>query len=402
MRILVITTKSPFPLYEGRALRTYNLLKQVAKKHEILLLSFVQTAEELEGIEQMREFCSHVDVVPLHFGGGKLRIGLDMVREIFGTAPLHAVKYRSRVMRDKVRALLGTETIDLVHLDMLQLGEYLDLCAGKPIVLIEHNVESVLLRRRAENTTNPLAKLYLYYQYLKLRAYEARICRRVNHVVAVSELDAKLLRDMAGTSEVTSISNGVDTSYFAPDSRPRQPDRLVFVGGMTWFPNYDAIRYFCNEVLPRVADEVPTVSLTVVGKNPQDDSVRDIARNSRVRLTGLVEDVRPLISEAAAYVVPLRIGGGTRLKILDALSMGTPLISTSVGCEGLDVVSGEVLLIADTADAFARAIVRVLREPELGRRLGAAGRQLVVDKYDWSTIAPALERVYRRCVGLPD
>jgi polysaccharide biosynthesis protein PslH len=402
VRILVITTKNPYPLYEGRALRTYNLLKQIAKKHEILLLTFVQTPEELDGIEHMRTFCSHVEAVPLHFGGGKLRIGIDMLRELFGLVPLHAVKYRSRVMRDKLRALLATQPIDVVHLEMLQLGEYLRLCSGKPVVLGEQNVESVLLRRRVENTSNPLAKIYLHYQYLKLRAYEARICQLATRVVAVSEVDANLLEELTGIAEVTPISNGVDTGYFAPSAGPRDPDRLVFVGGLTWFPNHDAIRFFCREVLPRVAEAVPSVTLTVVGKNLNDDSIREIAENPRVRLTGLVDDVRPEIAAATAYVVPLRIGGGTRLKILDALSMGTPLISTSIGCEGLDVVSGRHLLVADTADAFAREIVRVLRDPELGRRLGAAGRQLVVEKYDWSTIAPELERVYRRCVGQTD
>jgi len=399
MRILVITTKSPYPLYEGRALRTYNLLRQVAKKHEILLLTFVQTPEELEGVAHMRTFCSHVDAVPLHLETGKGTLVLDLLRELFSAAPLHAVKYRSRSMREKMRALVSSGTIDLVHLDMLHLGDYLDLCAGKPVVLVEHNVESVLLRRRVENTSNPLIKLYLFYQYLKLRAYEAQLCRRVNHVVAVSELDAKLIGELAGISNVTSISNGVDTAYFRASEGRRRPNSLVFVGGLTWFPNQDAIRYFCVQVLPRVAAEIPDVSLTVVGKNPREINIPEVAENPRVRLTGLVEDVRPHISEATAYVVPLRIGGGTRLKILDALAMGKPLISTSVGCEGLDVVAGEHLLTADTADAFAREIVRVLHDPELGRRLGAAGRELVERKYEWNVIGQELDRVYERCVN---
>jgi len=402
VRILVITTKSPYPLYEGRALRTFNLLKQVARKHEIFLLSFVQTPEELEGIEHLRPFCSHVEAVPLHLGHARWHIAMDVLREVFGVAPLHAVKYRSRAMRKKLRALLATGTIDVVHLDMLHLGEYLKLCTGMPVVLIEHNVESVLLRRRMDNASSPLAKLYFYYQYLKLRAYEARLCRLAEQVVAVSELDARALEELAGITGVTPISNGVDTHYFRALEAPTRANSLVFVGGLTWFPNHDAIRYFCAEVLPRVAAEIPDVSLTVVGKSPQESSIREIAENPRVRLTGLVDDVRPLISEAAVYVVPLRIGGGTRLKILDALAMGKPLISTSVGCEGLAVVSGEHLLIADSSDAFAREIVRLLRDPALGRRLAAAGRQLVERKYEWSVIAQELDRVYERCVRATD
>ncbi len=396
MKILVLTTKSPYPLYEGRALRTYNLLREAAKRHEIYLLTFVQTPEELEGLEHLRSFCAHVDHVPLHMGATKWRLFLDMFLEVFVAAPLHAVKYRSRAMVQKVRALMSKESIDVVHLDMLHLGDYLGICRGKPVVLVEHNVESVIIRRRMENTPNVLAKLYLGYQYFKLRAYESRVCRCVDQVVAVSELDARQLEELAGIRGVTSIPNGVDTTYFRSTDAPMRPNNLVFVGGLTWFPNHDAIRYFCAEILPRIAAEIPDVTLTVVGKSPDRQSIKDIAENPRVRLTGLVEDVRPLISEAAVYVVPLRIGGGTRLKILDALSMSKALVSTAVGCEGLDVTSGEQLMTADTPEEFARAVVTLLRDPRRAEGLGAAGRKLVEQKYDWTVVAQELSRVYER------
>jgi glycosyltransferase involved in cell wall biosynthesis len=300
-------------------------------------------------------------------------------------------------MRKKIRAILATQDIDLVHLDMLHLGDYIDVCRGKPVVLVEHNVESVLLRRRVENESNWLRKAYLYYQYLKLLRYEARICCQADHVVAVSEVDADLLRDLSGAKGITAIPNGVDTAYFQDIESPRRVNGLVFVGGLNWFPNYDAIRYFCSEVLPRVAAEIPDVTLTVVGKSPDDKKIREIIGNPRVRLTGLVDDVRPEISEAGAYVVPLRIGGGTRLKILDALSMRKAIVSTSVGCEGLDVVHGRHLLVADDPEAFARETVRVLRDRELARHLGEAGRRLVQQKYEWGMIAKELDRVYEDC-----
>lgn len=400
MRILAITTKSPFPLYEGRALRTYNLLKQLSRRHDIFLLSFVQTPEEVQGIEHLREFCSHVEAVPLHLEHRGWHLVMDALRELFGPVPLHAIKYRSRVMRSKMRALLATEAIDVVHLDMLHLGEYLPLCGAVPMVLTEHNVESTLLRRRVQGVRNPLAKLYFLYQYFKLRAYEARLCRLAGEVVAVSELDAKALAALGGIDRVTSVANGVDTAYFRALQVPVRANSLVFVGGLTWYPNLDAMRYFCAEVLPRIAAEIPDVSLTVVGKNPGAGSIKEIAENARVRLTGLADDVRPLISEAAAYVVPLRIGGGTRLKILDALAMGKPIVSTTVGCEGLEVVPGQHLLTADDADSFARQVIRLLRDPALQQRLAAAGRQLVERKYDWSVIAQDLDRVYERCLRM--
>jgi len=399
MRILVVTTKSPYPLYEGRALRTYNLLKQIAKKHEVYLLSFVQSEEEVQGIEQMRAFCARVEAIPLNLKGQKLHLLFDLLREIPSSSPLHVVKYRSRVMRCRMLKVLEAERIDLVHLDMLHLGEYANLCGERPVVLMEHNVESVLLERRMQTTEQPLEKAYLRYQTRKLRDYEAALCRCVAHVVAVSDLDAKLLRRLAGVDSVTSIPNGVDTSYFGLADCPSRPYELVYVGGMTWFPNYDAMRFFCRDILPRIAEHIPDVSLTIVGKNPDNDGVREIAKNPRVRLTGLVEDVRPLVAEAAVFIVPLRIGGGTRLKILDALSMGKPLVSTSIGCEGIEVSDGEHLVIADTPDKFAQEVEHMLLQPQFGQRLGLAGRQLVERSYEWDKIAPALDRVYETCVA---
>lgn len=397
MKILVLTTKSPFPLYEGRALRTYNLIKQIAKNHEIYLLTFVQTPEEASGVEHMRAICAQVEAEPLYLGKGKWRIVLDLVREFFGASPLLAVKYRSRTMRKKIRAVLTAQNIDLVHLDMLHLGDYLGIFRGWPVVMVEHNVESVLLRRRVENESNLFRQAYLYYQYLKLRRYEARICRQVDHVVTVSEIDTGLLRNLSGAANITTIPNGVDTAYFQDIGVSRRVHGLVFVGGLSWFPNCDAVRYFCAEVLPRVAAEIPDVTLTIVGKRPDDRIIRDILSNPHVRLTGLVDDVRSAISEAAAYVVPLRIGGGTRLKILDALSMGKAIVSTSVGSEGLDVAHGEHLLVADDPEGFAREVIRVLRDRELARRLGEAGRRLVRQKYEWEIIAKDLDRVYEDC-----
>jgi glycosyltransferase involved in cell wall biosynthesis len=393
MKILVVTTKSPYPLYEGRALRTYNLIKQAARQHEIYLYSFVQTPEEVAGVEHMRTLCEEVYAEPLYLGAGKARVLLDLARDAVSAAPLHAIKYRSARMRARIRDLLARERIDLVHLDMLHLGDYADVVGDLPVVLVEHNVEWMLLKRRADSEHTWLRRRYFGWQTDKLRRYEARMCARADEVVAVSELDAQELRRL-GAGRVTAIPNGVDTAYFDAVQVAEVPDSLVFVGGLTWFPNRDAIGYFCEQILPLVAAEVPGVTLTVVGKNPDARAVREIAGNPRVRLTGLVDDVRPLIAQAAAYVVPLRVGGGTRLKILDALSMRKAIISTAVGCEGLEVAHGEHLLVADEPQAFAAQVVSVLRDRALARRLGAAGRMLVERRYEWRVIAGDLMQVY--------
>lgn len=394
MKILIVTTKSPYPLFEGRALRTYNLIKQAALHHEIHLLSFVQTPEDLEGIEHMRSICKVVEYEKLYFDGAKTQILKDAICELFSRAPLPVVKYRTAGMRAKMRKLMQTHQYDLVHLDMLHLADYMDLCGNTPVALIEHNVEHVILDRRADNETRPLHRAYLRYQAAKLKSYEGRACQRAQHVVAVSELDAQQLRELGPGARVTSVPNGVDTEYFRTSHTPRKPTSLVFVGGFTWFPNLDAITYFCEDILPKLLKTIGDIQLTVIGKQPDTPVAQEIAKHPNVKLAGLVEDIRPDVDAAAAYIVPLRIGGGTRLKILDALSMSKAIISTSVGCEGLDVEDGKTIVIADTPDAFAQAIVKVLADPAWADTIGRQGRQLVESRYDWAAVAKTLMAVY--------
>ena len=394
MKILIVTTKSPYPLFEGRALRTYNLIKQAALHHEIHLLSFVQTPEDLEGIEHMRSICKVVEYEKLYFDGAKTQILQDAICELFSRAPLPVVKYRTAGMRAKMRKLMQTHQYDLVHLDMLHLADYMDLCGNTPVALIEHNVEHVILDRRADNETRPLHRAYLRYQAAKLKSYEGRACQRAQHVVAVSELDAQQLRDLGPGARVTSVPNGVDTEYFRTSQTPRKPTSLVFVGGFTWFPNLDAITYFCEDILPKLLKTIPDIQLTVISKQPDTPVAQEIAKHPNVTLAGLVEDIRPDVDAAAAYIVPLRIGGGTRLKILDALSMSKAIISTSVGCEGLDVEDGKTIVIADTPDAFVQAIVKVLADPAWADTIGRQGRQLVESRYDWAAVAKTLMAVY--------
>ncbi|RPH46477.1 MAG: glycosyltransferase [Burkholderiales bacterium] len=396
MKILAVTTKSPYPLNEGRALRTYNLLRQLALHHEVHLVSFVQTQEDVDGLGAMRAFCATVEAEPLYLDHPRLRLAADACLEPFGAVPLQVIKYRTAGMRRRLARLLERHTFDAVHLDMLHLAEYLPMFPHATRVLTEHNVESALLARRADTETRPLQRAYLRYQTGKLARYEARACAAADEVVAVSEPDAALLRAMDPAIRVTTVPNGVDTGYFRadPDVVP-EPGRMAFVGGFTWFPNLDAIRWFVDTTLPRIAEAVPQARLTVVGRQPDTAATRAIAADPRVELTGGVDDIRPIVSRASVFVVPLRIGGGTRLKILDALSMGRAVVSTRIGCEGLDVEPGRSILIADDPESLARETARVLADPELAARLGAEGRALVERRYDWRVIARDLDRVYR-------
>jgi len=304
------------------------------------------------------------------------------------------LKYRDPRLHALLRRLAAAHHYDLVHLDMLHLADCTALFPGTPVVLGEHNVEAVILERRADNERRPLVRAYLRYQAARLRRYEARACQRADRVLAVSDPDARLLESMSGRDDVVTVPNGVDTTFFTPLADRRPAREMVFVGGFTWFPNEDAIRHFVADILPLVRQRHPDVTLTVVGKQPDTPAVRALAAQAGVRLTGQVEDIRPRVQGAAVYVVPLRIGGGTRLKILDALAMGSAIVSTRIGCEGIEVTDGQDILMADSPQDFADAVCRVLDDATLRERLGRAGRALVERRYDWRAVAQDMLAVY--------
>jgi sugar transferase (PEP-CTERM/EpsH1 system associated) len=399
MKVLFITTKSPYPLFEGRALRTFNLIKEVAREHEVHLLSFVQTQEDLDGIEHMRSLCKVVEYEKLYFGAGRLAVLADAVRDIFSARPLPILKYYSRSMEARIRRLIAAHHYDVIHLDMLHLCEYMDVCSGIPVVLAQHNVESMILQRRAENEKRWLLRKYLSRQYRKLQTYEAAMCRRVDELLAVSDADAQCLEAMTGRGDISVAPNGVDTEFFQPQAVPADDHNLVFVGGFTWFPNLDAIQYFSDEILPLVRQKLPNIRITVIGRQPDTAAVRRVASAPGLTLTGLIDDIRPTVAEAGAYIVPLRIGGGTRLKILDALAMSKAIISTSIGCEGLAVTHGQDIIVADTPESFANAVIETLSDPARAQRIGAAGRALVVARYGWAAIAGTLIAAYASAVS---
>jgi glycosyltransferase involved in cell wall biosynthesis len=223
-----------------------------------------------------------------------------------------------------------------------------------------------------------------------MRRAEARVCRRATLTIAVSDTDRALLAATAPGARVCAIPTGVDPAYFAPNGNREVPDTLIFTGSMDWYPNEDAIVHFTEAILPRIRREVPDVTMAVVGRDPTP-RLRAVAAGAGVRVTGTVDDVRPYVAKAAVYVVPLRVGGGTRLKIFEALAMGKALVSTRVGAEGLPLVSGEHVLLADDPADFARAVVSLLRDPPRRRALGLAARRLVEERYTWAQVAREFE-----------
>jgi glycosyltransferase involved in cell wall biosynthesis len=359
--------------------------------------------------------------------------------------PVDLSKARVPALERAVRGLLASGAVDVCVADFLAAWPNVPARSPVPAVLFEHNVEHAIWQRLARTEPRWLRRALLEIEWRKMRRAEARACRAAALTIAVSEADRAQLAALiarapaasaaivapapaasaavigrtsaaraagiarapaalapviarasaasaarAPGARIESIATGVDTEYFAPSAALERPSSLVFTGSMDWYPNEDAVLHLIDAILPAIRAEVPHVSLTVVGRNPSARLIEAAAR-AGVRVTGTVDDVRPFVAEGAVSVVPLRVGGGTRLKIFEALAMGKAVVSTSIGAEGLPLTPGEHYLAADEPADFARAVVRLLRDADRRRRLGEAGRQLVEARYSWAETARAFE-----------
>jgi sugar transferase (PEP-CTERM/EpsH1 system associated) len=395
MRLLWVKSDVLLPLDTGGKLRTWHLLRNLASRHDVTYLGFASPDQPPEHIDGMREVAREVHVVPrANAAKGSLRFYAEAALHLLDPLPYAVGKYRSRAFRRRVEELLRTGRFDLVVCDFLVPAVNLPRRLPCPSVLFTHNVEAEIWRRHAETRSGRLGRFLYQTQHRRMLQFEARTLARFDGVLGVSEADRDTFARLypgAIKAPVHVIPTGVDTEFFSP--APSRPDSrsLVFTGSMDWLPNEDAMLFFCREVLPLIRREEPEVTLSIVGRAPTA-AVARLAQQSGVVVTGRVDDVRPHIADAAIYIVPLRIGGGTRLKIFEAMSMGKAVVSTTIGAEGLPVTDGTHLMLADAPQAFADGVVRLLRDVGQRRSLEADARALVVEHYDWAAVAVELDR----------
>jgi sugar transferase (PEP-CTERM/EpsH1 system associated) len=398
MRILWLKSDLLLPLDKGGRLRSWHLLRHLAPRHEITYLAFADPDQSDVELRGMRDVVAHVETIPrADAPKGTWRFYAGAASHMLDPLPYAVAKYRSRAFRRRVEELFAERSFDLVVSDFLFPAVNLPERLPCPSVIFTHNVESEIWRRHVETRSGALARTLYGMQYQRMLRYERRALARFDDVVAVSDADRETLLRLypdAIKSRIHVVPTGVDTEYFTPSLAHPKPHEIVFTGSMDWLPNEDAMRYFCEHVLPRVRAEEPRVRLSIVGRSPTP-AVRQLADRG-IQVTGRVEDVRPYVQNAAVYVVPLRIGGGTRLKIFEAMAMGKAVVSTTVGAEGLPVVADEHLVLADGPEPFARAVLDLLRDAPRRDRLGWAARSLVVKQYDWAAVAGALDDAFGR------
>jgi sugar transferase (PEP-CTERM/EpsH1 system associated) len=392
MHILWLKTELLHPLDKGGKIRTYNMLKELKRDHEITYLTLDDGTADAVAREQASEYCDELVCAP-HQSREKFTAGFysELLFNLASPLPYAIKKYDSPLMRKEIRERVEAGKVDLVVCDFLAPAANVpfDLgCNAVPAVLFQHNVEAMIWKRHYEVQSNPLKKSYLYAQWLKMRAFERKMCRRFDSVVAVSSEDREQMQNEYGVESVFDVPTGVNTDFFSPRGNQRSsPHNIVFTGSMDWLPNEDAISYFTEKVMPRIKQAIPDVTLTVVGRNPYPSLLELAKRDCSIEVTGRVDDVRPYIERAAAYVVPLRIGGGTRLKIYEAMAMEKAIISTTIGAEGLPLKDGAELLLADTDESFAEAVIRVLSDKTLASDLGNRAAARVRAEFGWERVA---------------
>jgi sugar transferase (PEP-CTERM/EpsH1 system associated) len=403
VKILWLNAGLLLPLDKGGKLRTWHLMRHLAARHDITYVSFSEPSQRHEHRTGMREVCRRLETIPRSDPGkGTLQFYADAARYIVDPIPYAVAKYRSPGYAARVADLLDTGAFDAVVCDFLPPAVNLPAKLPCPSILFTHNVEAEIWRRHAENATNPISRQLLTRQWQRMLRFERGALSRFDLVLAVSEADGATFERLypgALRKPVHVVKTGVDTRYFAPLPEVAvRRSHIVFTGSMDWLPNEDGMVYFAREILPLIRRTEPDATLSIIGRSPTP-AVRRLGEEQGVEVTGSVDDVRPHLAAGSVYVVPLRIGGGTRLKIFEAMGMAKAVVSTSIGAEGLPVSDGVNILLADDPVAFAEAVVRLIRDTDRRRLMEQAARRLVVERYDWSAVGQDFEDALRALKG---
>jgi len=374
------------------ALRNYNVVRLLAASHAVTFLAYGEPGD-LKNTGALEAVCESVRIIARP--PSTLRKRALQLSSVLSPWSFQWMNMHSAEMQRALDDLCGGVPFDVIQVESSQLAAF-RFDRRSVLVLDEHNLEYELLFRMYQTERSTIRRFYNWIEYAKFRREELRLWRRVDGCVTTSRREEAILRQTVPGVPAVTVPNAVDIEYFRPAEQPVRQDMIVFTGQMGYRPNVDGAVFFVNEVLPRILAVRRNAVFFIVGADPAPE-VRQLA-SDHVIVTGRVPDVRPFVHEATAFVVPLRMGGGTRLKVLEGLAMRKAMVSTALGCEGIDVVDGEHLLIRDEAGAFARAVIRILEDPNLATELGARARQLAESRYRWESVVADLERFHLQLV----
>jgi len=396
VRILWVKAGKLLPVDTGGKIRSYRILKELERGHTVSLLSYYNGKRDLEYEAAIQAELPGAHSICTGMPDASV-VGESVyyLRRLSKSAPFAVTKFAHGEVRNLVTALLGARRFDIAVCDFLAASSNFGDGLQTPVILFQHNVETVLWQRMASREKNPAKRLVYRIEAAKMKRYESAALARFDHVVAVSERDQQWMLEMSPNSAISVVPTGADTPPAMPAAAEASPAKIVFTGSMDWEPNIDGVEFFCREIFPRVRNEFPQVIFQIVGRNPAAQ-VKRLASAS-VEVTGAVASVEDYVRDATVMVVPLRIGGGTRLKIFEAMARGKAVVSTTIGAEGLDVQNGRDLILADDPANFAGAICRLLRDGATRRKYEQAGVACAV-QHSWTRVAKRFEDILQRTV----
>jgi glycosyltransferase involved in cell wall biosynthesis len=391
MKILWVKCDFLHPTNKGGQIRSLEMLRRLHRDHEIHYAAFADPTQP-EGPRRASEYCSHVYPLPLELPAkSSPAFAAEVLRNLFSPLPLAIARYVSSDMRMLIEKLLLQGAFDRVVCDFLAAAPNVPQIENS--VLFQHNIETMLWRRHASTASDPLRRAYFGRQATRMFAFERDTCRRAGHVVAVSAKDREDMQGLFNVSRISAIPTGVDVDHFAPPPGVSPVADLVFIGSMDWLPNIDGMSWFVEDILPLIRRQRKDCRLAIAGRKPSGKIMALAEKHSEIQVTGSVPDIRPYLWGATVSIVPLRIGGGTRLKIYESMAARIPVVSTTVGAEGLEIHPSEDIRIADTPEAFAAQCIELLDNEKQRRRQAAAAWEMVNARFSWSHVTREFEQI---------
>ncbi len=405
MKILWLSHLVPYPPKGGVLQRSYHFLRQLSRYHEIDLLAFNQKdlmSPLVSSIEQgsmvahnhFSEFCQRVEFFDIPSDKTSFRKKILAFKSLFTNFPYTLNWLLSDQFEKRIKELIKQEHYDFIHFDTISLAPFKSVCGNIPTSLDHHNIESHMLFRRAEKENNLLKKWYFTQEGKRLEKFEKLFCPQFIFNFTCSDIDTRRLKEITSISQIHTIPNGVDIKYFNPDSNTNKMNRLLFIGTLSWYPNIEAVNFIANSIWPLIKNKLPGTIIDIIGANPPI-SIQKIAQNDPdFHVHGFVDDILPFFKKAKCYICPIKDGGGTKLKIIDALSMGMAIVADPIACEGINVENKHNILLSETANDYLENIKIILEQDTFREHLQVNARKLAVNSYSYDQLGKKLSSLY--------